>query len=213
MLHSSLICKVMTSLHKFFVIYVCSWLVFLSTCFILYLCRALSLVSCSSVLRAGVVSCTETGTTSPYGGSSLAFCCPGDTEFHQALESNLTTVLFLLYCDISLAGQSDKSHMTSLHERTDRASSRCCRAVTDKKRKEKHSMGRKKATSQNSDWEKLHSDKAFFYPLLFCNMTNIFHNQVCMKKSHWFLKKLNTISIGSRHIQDWPKGIQCTLVF
>jgi len=28
-----------------------------------------------------------------------------------------------------------------------------------------------------------------------------------------FLKKLNTISIGSRHIQDWPKGIQCTLVF
>lgn len=44
-------------------------------------------------------------------------------------------------------------------------------------------------------------------------MTNISHIQVCMKKSHWFLKKLNTISIGSRHIQDWPKGIQCTLVF
>lgn len=52
-----------------------------------------------------------------------------------------------------------------------------------------------------------------FFSLLFCNMTNIFHIQVCMKKSHWFLKKLNTISIGSRHIQDWPKGIQCTLVF
>lgn len=105
--------------------------------FYLYLCRALSLVSCSSALRAGVVSCTETGTTSPYGGSSLAFCCPGDTEFHQALESNLTTVLFLLYCDISLSGQSDKSHMTSPHERTDRASSRCRRAVTGKKKKRK----------------------------------------------------------------------------
>lgn len=80
------------------------------------------------------MSCTETGTTSPYGGSSLVFCCPGDTEFHQALEANLTTVLFLLYCDISLAGQSDKSHMTSSHERTDRASSRRHIAVTEKKK-------------------------------------------------------------------------------
>lgn len=31
------------------------------------------------------------------------------------------------------------------------------------------------------------------------------HIQVCMKKSHRFLKKLNTISIRSRHIQDWTK--------
>lgn len=45
------------------------------------------------------------------------------------------------------------------------------------------------------------------YPIIF--------KCVWKRLSHWFifLKKLNTISIGSRHIQDWPKGIQCTLVF
>lgn len=32
-------------------------------------------------------------------------------------------------------------------------------------------------------------------------------------KSLISFKKLNTISIWSRHIQDWPKGIQCTLAF
>lgn len=146
----------MTSLHKFSFVHIYTWLVFLSTCFILCLCRALSLVSCSSVLRAGVMSCTETGTTSPYGGPSLAFCCPGDTEFHQALESNLSTVLFQLYCDISLSSQSDKSHMTSPRERTDRASSRRCRAVR-KKQKEKYRVRWKKTISSKSEWEMLYS--------------------------------------------------------
>lgn len=65
-------------------------------------------------------------TTSPYGGSSLVFCCLGAFEVHQTRESNLSTALFLLYCDISLSGQSDKSHMASPHERTAAASSRCC---------------------------------------------------------------------------------------
>lgn len=64
----------------------------------------------------------------PYGGLSLVFCCPGAWEVHQTLESNLSTALFLLYCDISLSGQSDKSHMASPHERAAAASSRCCSA-------------------------------------------------------------------------------------
>lgn len=67
-------------------------------------------------------------TTSPYGGSSLVFRCHGAWEVHQTRESNLSTALFLLYCDISLSGQSDKSHMASPHERTAAASSRCCSA-------------------------------------------------------------------------------------
>lgn len=67
-------------------------------------------------------------TTPPYGSSSLVFCCPGAWEVHQTQESNLSTALFPLYCDISLSGQSDKSHMASPHERTAAASSRCCSA-------------------------------------------------------------------------------------
>ena len=62
----------------------------------------------------------------PYGGLSLVFCCPGASEGHQTPESNFSTALALLYCDISLSGQSDKSHMASPHERTTAASSRCC---------------------------------------------------------------------------------------
>lgn len=72
------------------------------------------------------MSCTGMVTTSPYGGSSFISVAPA---FHQAPQSNLTTVLFLLNCDISLSGQSDKSHMTSPHGRTDRARSRCRIAV------------------------------------------------------------------------------------
>lgn len=67
-------------------------------------------------------------TTSPYGGSSLVFCCPGAWEAHQTQESNLSIVLLLVYCDISLSGQSDKPYMASPHERTAAASSRCCSA-------------------------------------------------------------------------------------
>lgn len=105
--------------------------------------RARARVSCNSVfclkprsLCSGYTHCSVQAqhppfgscTTSPYGGSSLVFCCPGAWEVHQTLESNLATVLFLLYCDISLSGQSDKSHMASPHERTAAASSRCCSA-------------------------------------------------------------------------------------
>lgn len=64
----------------------------------------------------------------PYGGLSLVFCCPGAWEVHQTLESNFSPAQFLLYCDISLSDQSDKSHMASPHERTTAASSRCCSA-------------------------------------------------------------------------------------
>lgn len=77
---------------------------------------------------AGFMSCTGMVTTSPYGGSSFISVASA-TEFHQAPESNLTTVLFLLNCDISLSGQSDKTHMTSPLGRTDRARSRSRIAV------------------------------------------------------------------------------------
>ncbi len=69
-----------------------------------------------------------------------------------------------------------------------------------------HTIGEK----ETSSWGFIH-----FY---FAIWPISYHIQVCMKKVKsliflLLLKKLNTISIGSRHIQDWPKGIQCTLVF
>lgn len=108
----------------------------------MYFSWALAWVNCNHVIKCAAwsleqciytLSSAGTGIPSrvclyhpPYGGSSLVFCCPGAWEFHQTLESNLSTALILLYCDISLSGQSDKSHMASPHERTTAASSRCC---------------------------------------------------------------------------------------
>lgn len=48
----------------------------------------------------------------PYGGLLLVFSCPGAREVHLTLESSVCIAQFLLHCDISLSGQSNKSHMT-----------------------------------------------------------------------------------------------------
>lgn len=133
------------ALTRYFVLYICKMgkqtiLPLLHV----HLLWALARVSCNHVIKCAAwspeqciytLSSAGTGIPSrvclyhpPYGGSSLVFCCPSAWEVHQTLESNLSTALFLLYCDISLSGQSDKSHMASLHERTTAASSRCCSA-------------------------------------------------------------------------------------
>lgn len=54
----------------------------------------------------------------------LPWCLGGSSD----PSIDVSIAQFLLYCDISLYGQSDKSHMTSPHERTTAASSRCCSA-------------------------------------------------------------------------------------
>jgi len=90
---------------------------------------ALAVVSCSHVIKCAAwspgqciytLSSAETGIPirvclhhSPYGASSLVFCCPSAWEVHQTLESNLSTADF--YSTVTFLSLANRISHTWLH--------------------------------------------------------------------------------------------------